>query len=222
MSEELKLCAGAEDATRWTVERRFSFSPHDEVLACFSQPEAVGPRLWRCRYRITWADSDLALQAYGADGMHALLVAMERVHRRLLVEAAYRADHLPSGTEANTLTWMGQPDLGLPRLGTFDTAAFHTDLIADAGSRGDDLDRVILEECSSEYLKVARIAASALNAIGARCFSTKVFGEIGSDAPDPLLNIILSRLEALVATKQLELRGDLSEPRYSEVRRLPA
>lgn len=222
MSDVSKTCAGAEDATRWSLERRFALNPHDEILASFYRPEAVGRRLWRCRYRMTWADSDLTFQAYGADGMHALLVATERVHRKLLVEAAYRADHLPSGAEANTLTWMGRPDLGLPPLGTFDTAAFHANLIADAQSGGDDLDRVILEECSSEYLKVARIAASALDAIGARCFSAKIFGEIGSDAPDPSLDVILARLKALVENKEIELQGDLSEPRYSEVRRMTA
>ncbi|NEU13976.1 hypothetical protein G3T14_17840 [Methylobacterium sp. BTF04] len=201
------------------VERRFILSPHDEIRAGFSRPEAVSPHLWRCSYRTVWADRELGFNAYGADSVHALLHAMERVHRTLLAEAAYREDMSPTAAGTSAVTWMGQRDLGLPMPGTVDTIALRAVLIADAQTGKGDLDHVILEECSSRYRKVARIAGSTLEAIGARCNSARIFGESGSDAQDPQLDTVLSRLDSLVAAGLLDRQGDLSEPRYSEVRR---
>ncbi|GJE18157.1 DUF6968 family protein [Methylobacterium marchantiae] len=207
------------EARHSLVERRFSLHPGKEVTASFFRPEAAGKRLWRCRYILAWPDRRFAFHAYGEDGVQALLLAMELVHRTLLAEAAYLKDVSPPENQADALAWMGRRDLGLPMPGTVKTEGLHASLIQEAQDDGGDLDLVILRECTGTFLKVARIAGAVLNAIGVRCRSTRIFGEMGSDEPDPVLDAVLSRIGALVICGRLEAQGDLSEPRYSEVRR---
>lgn len=216
----IKTFDGTHATRHSLIERRFSLHPHDEVEAGFSVPEAVSTRLWRCGYVMTWPDRKSAYHAYGEDGVQALLLAMEQVHRTLLTEAAYREDISPPENQANVLVWMGRRDLGLPMPGAVNTEGLRASLIKEAQEDGGDLDLVILQECTGEFRKVARIAGTVLNAIGARCRSTRIFGEMGSNEADPMLDAVLLRLTALVASGSLEVQGDLSEPRHSEVRRI--
>ena len=202
------------------VERRFSLHPYGEVTASFSVPEAVSARLWRCSYSTAWPDREHTRHAYGEDGVQALLLAMEQVHRTLLAEAAYREDISPPENQANALAWMGQRDLGLPMPGAVNTKGLRSSLIEKAQEGEGDLDLVILHACTSTFLKVSRVAVEALTGIGVRCTSARLFGEMGTDEPDPALDAVLLRLEALAASGMLEVRGDLLEPRHSEVRRI--
>lgn len=211
---------GRHEARHSLVERRFSLHPHDEVKASFSVPEAVSTRLWRCSYVMAWPDHKSAYHAYGEDGVQALLLAMEQVHRALLAEVAYREEITPPKNKADVLVWMGRRDLGLPMPGTVNTEGLRASLFKKSQEHEGDLDLVILQECTGEFRKVARIAGTALNAIGAQCRSRRIFGEVGSDEPDSTLDAVLLRLAALAASGSLEVQGDISEPRYSEVRRI--
>lgn len=218
MPASLDALEGASEARPLFVERRFILGSRDEFKVTFCPPEAVSPRLWRCVYRTEQTGIQLAHHAYGLDGMQALLLAMEKVHQNLRAEAAYRESASPLVSETSVVTWMGQRDLGLPMPGTVDTAVLRVSLLADAKIGGGDLDLIILGACTSQYRKVARIAGSTLDAIGARCSSARIFGEMGDDEPDLLLETVLSRLECLIDAGVLESQGDRSEPRYSEIR----
>jgi hypothetical protein len=169
---------------------------------------------------MAWPDREYTRHTYGEDGVHALLLAMEQVHRTLLAEAAYLEDISPPENHAFALAWMGQRDLGLPMPGTVNTNGLRSSLIKKAREGGGELDLVILHECTSRFLKVARVASEALTAIGIRCTSARLFGEMATDEPDPALDAVLFRLQALVASGSLEAQGDFPEPRQSEVRRI--
>lgn len=196
------------------IERRFDARPQGEIRTVFSRPEPISANLWQCDYRVTWHDHDLLSRAYGLDGVQALLLAMEKVHLSLLAEAAYRKQD--GSHETGVLMWQGRSHLALPAVGTTDVTSLHVRVLGD--QRNDrDLDHVILQECVPRYRKVAIIAAAALSALGHRCRSTRLVGEIGNDEADPYLDTVLERIESLVASGDLEAQGNLAEPRFSEV-----
>jgi hypothetical protein len=72
----------------------------------------------------------------------------------------------------------------------------------------DELDAAILSHVEGRWLKVARIASRALN-------------DFGIPPSDDQLEIVIARLRALVAQGRLLAQGNLSRPRYSEVRLSP-
>lgn len=71
-----------------------------------------------------------------------------------------------------------------------------------------DLDQLLLSFCNRRWLKVARIAGKALDAIEKR--GTKFDGTF-ADRID-------ARMAALVESRQLEAKGNIQRWRYSEVR----
>jgi hypothetical protein len=71
-----------------------------------------------------------------------------------------------------------------------------------------DLDQLLLSFCDRRWLKVARIAGKALDAIEAR--GIKLDGTYADQ--------IDARMATLVGTGQLEAKGDIKRWGYSEVR----
>lgn len=71
-----------------------------------------------------------------------------------------------------------------------------------------DLDQILLSFCDRRWLKVARIAGKALDAIETR----------GTELDGTYADQIDARLAALVESKQLEAKGNIKRWRYSEVR----
>ena len=69
----------------------------------------------------------------------------------------------------------------------------------------DELDATILSHAGERWLKVARIAAETMQ-------------ERGLDPSDEQLDIVVARVRALVAHGRLVAQGNLSHPRFSEVR----
>jgi hypothetical protein len=69
----------------------------------------------------------------------------------------------------------------------------------------DDLDAAILSHADERWLKVARVAAETMQ-------------ERGLDPSDEQLDVIVARMRALVAQGRLVAQGNLSRPRFSEVR----
>jgi hypothetical protein len=197
------------------VERCFDLRSQGEVRTAFSRPEPITAHLWQCGYRVAWPDHEVLSRAYGLDGVQALLLAMELVHLNLLAEAAYREQE--GSGETDVLMWRGQSHLSLPGVGTTNVMNLHTHVFGDP--RNDcDLDHVILRECVPRFRKVAMIASSTLRALGYRCRSTRLVGEMGNHEADPYLDTVLARIEALVADGVLEAQGTLAQPRFSEVR----
>lgn len=66
-------------------------------------PEPGGS--WRCRVQITGELWAVDQHAYGEDGVQALVLGLE------MARVCLRSTPLPGGT---TLTWLGEPALGLP------------------------------------------------------------------------------------------------------------
>jgi Protein of unknown function len=71
-----------------------------------------------------------------------------------------------------------------------------------------DLDQLLLSFCERRWLKVARIAGKALDAIEKR--GTKLDGTFAGQ--------IDARMAVLVESGQLEAKGDIKRWRHSEVR----
>ena len=71
-----------------------------------------------------------------------------------------------------------------------------------------ELDSLLLSFCAQRFLKVARIAGSALDALEQR----------GITPTDGLADQIDARLAALVSGGKLEAKGDIKRWRYSELR----
>ncbi len=69
----------------------------------------------------------------------------------------------------------------------------------------DDLDAAILSRARERLQKVARVARSTME-------------DCGLGLSDDQLDIVVARVRALVAQGRLVARGDLSRPRFSEVR----
>lgn len=201
--------------------QRFSLLPDLTVEASFFRPSQIGDGVWCCEYRLRWPDHEARLRAYGLDGLQALLLAMALTDRTMRAEAAFRRDHdlLPSQTTAPT--WIDWPTADALRLGQTGADDLRARLL-DRTDRDDLLDRIVLTECGPRFLKVARVAQAALEAIGHRSRSARLHGEMGDDGPDPLLETVLACLARLVVLGVLEVRGDPALPRYSEVRLLIA
>lgn len=197
--------------------QRFSMLPDLTVEASFFCPSQVGVEVWCCEYRLRWPDHEARLRAYGLDGLQSLLLAMALTDQTMRAEAAFRQDDelLPSQTIA--LTWIDWPAADALRLGQTGADDFRARLL-DRTDRDDLLDRIVLAECEPRFLKVARVAQAALHAIGHRSRSARLHGEMGDDGSDALLETVLARLARLVEIGVLEVRGDPTLPRYSEVR----
>jgi hypothetical protein len=69
----------------------------------------------------------------------------------------------------------------------------------------DELDATILSHAGERWLKVARIAAETMQ-------------ERGLDPSDEQLDVVVARVRALVVRERLVAQGNLSRPRFSEVR----
>jgi uncharacterized protein DUF3658 len=72
----------------------------------------------------------------------------------------------------------------------------------------DELDAAILSHVEARWLKTARIAGAAL-------------AEFEISPSDDQVEVVIARLRALVAQGRLLAKGNLSRPRYSEVRLSP-
>jgi len=70
----------------------------------------------------------------------------------------------------------------------------------------DDLDATILSCAREHWLKVAMVASRTTQ-------------DCGLGLSDEQVDIVVARVRALVARGRLVAQGDLSRPRYSEVRR---
>lgn len=197
------------------IERRFDLRPQGEIRTAFSRPEPITAHLWQCGYRVAWPDHEFHSRAYGLDGVQALLLAMEWVHLILLAEAAYREQE--GSGETYVLTWQGRSHLAFPGVGTTDVTGLHEHVLGEQRNNR-DLDHVILRECGQQFRKVAMIASSTLSALGHRCRSTRLVGEMGNHEADPYLDTVLARIEGLVVDGDLEAQGTLAQPRFSEVR----
>jgi hypothetical protein len=91
------------------AERRLSLRGDDgserEVIVRLGRPEPdpTPGGAWRCRMEILGLPSgDLSRDVHGEDSLQALILALELAHIDLT--------HLPAAT---SLTWSGDPDLGL-------------------------------------------------------------------------------------------------------------
>ncbi|MFB0493742.1 hypothetical protein ABIE45_006398 [Methylobacterium sp. OAE515] len=201
--------------------QRFSILPELTVEASFLRPSQIGSELWCCEYRLRWPDFEARLRAYGLDGLRALLLAMALADRTVRAEAAIRRDSelLPSQTTAST--WIDWPAADALHLGQTGADHLRAQLL-DRPDRDDLLDRIVLAECGPRFLKVARVAQAALEAIGHRSRSVRLHGDMGDGGPDALLEAVLACLARLVVLGVLEVRGDPALPRYSEVRLLLA
>jgi Protein of unknown function len=73
---------------------------------------------------------------------------------------------------------------------------------------GSDLDAINLSHVEKRWLKVARVASRTTD-------------DCGADPTDSNIAVVTARLRQLVALGRLEAQGNLSRPRFSEVR-LPA
>ena len=69
----------------------------------------------------------------------------------------------------------------------------------------DELDATILSHARERWQKVARVAAETMQ-------------DRGLDPSDKQLDIVVARVRALVARGRLVAQGNLSRPRFSEVR----
>ncbi len=69
----------------------------------------------------------------------------------------------------------------------------------------EDLDAAILSHARERWLKVARVAAETME-------------ERGLGPSDESLDIVVARVRALVARGRLVAQGNLTRPRFSEVR----
>lgn len=81
-----------------------------------------------------------------------------------------------------------------------------------------EIDRTILSLVTPRWSKVARIVADTLQALGRQSRSSRLWGPLGDEAPDPALDAVLARVEALAQAGTLDVAGDASRPRDSEVR----
>jgi uncharacterized protein DUF6968 len=86
-----------------TFERTFELGS-DVVIVRFSCPERNKDD-YECRYEIIWPDRERNFQAFGVDGLQAIMLAMQMAHVDLLTS--------PEG-KAGRITWLGRPNLGLP------------------------------------------------------------------------------------------------------------
>jgi len=85
----------------------------------------------------------------------------------------------------------------------------------------DDLDSYLLLHITEHWRKAMRVIATVfVDNIQYKCHSELLWG-FGDNELDPMLERCIGRLRALVAEGRIEAAGDLSEPRFSEVR-LPA
>ena len=73
---------------------------------------------------------------------------------------------------------------------------------------GSDLNAIIFSHVEKRWLKVARVAARTTD-------------DCGGGPTDANIAVVTARLRELVAFGRLEAQGNLSRPRFSEVR-LPA
>ena len=198
------------------LAHHLDLSPDETVEISISRPSQIGDGMWCCVYRLRWPDHEVRFRAYGLDGSQALLLAMALAHRSLLAEAAFRTveNPPPEAPAPTAIDWPGADALHLGQTGADDLRAH----LFGRTVRNDLLDHIVLAECGSRFLKVARVAGAALHAIGHRSRSARLHGEIGDDEPDPLLDILLKRLVTLVERGALDVRGDPTFPRDSEIR----
>ena len=75
-----------------------------------------------------------------------------------------------------------------------------------------ELDAIILSHVGDQWLKVARIAGDTLRAPERESFVAK-------KGMDRALDVIVARVQALAEAGLIEAQGNLSYPRYSEIRR---
>jgi hypothetical protein len=81
-----------------------------------------------------------------------------------------------------------------------------------------DLDTYLLSHIVKERRKIMRVIASVFqNDLNYKSQSILLYG-FGSDDPDAFLDRCISRLRHMVSIGQLEAFGDISQPRFSEVR----
>jgi hypothetical protein len=70
---------------------------------------------------------------------------------------------------------------------------------------GSDLDAIILSHAEKRWLKVARIAG-------------RTTADCGVEPTDSNVAVVVAHLRDLVARGRLDAKGNLSRPRFSEVR----
>ena len=75
-----------------------------------------------------------------------------------------------------------------------------------------ELDAIILSHVGNQWLKVARIAGDILRAPELEILVAK-------KGLDRALDVIVARVQALAQAGIIEAQGNLSYPRYSEIRR---
>ncbi len=86
------------------VERQLELSNGSHVVIRFFEPVADQAD-FRCDYEITGLDATRKSHGFGVDAVQALVLAMQKAHIDLLASRQ---------AKAGELTWLGQPDLGLP------------------------------------------------------------------------------------------------------------
>jgi hypothetical protein len=106
----MHMVSSLASASAVFVERvlvlRTATGEHDVRLRLLPPERDPTPgNAWRCNVAVTGAGLDFEQHAYGEDGLQALVLALELARVRL------RTIPLPEGA---SLTWLGEPDLGLP------------------------------------------------------------------------------------------------------------
>ena len=83
-----------------------------------------------------------------------------------------------------------------------------------------EIDAAILAEARPRSLKVARIILSAMDRLDPPGLPVELAADLppGETYRDPLLLRFIERVKFLVAAGRLEAFGDVSSPRWSEVR----
>ena len=90
------------------AERSYELQSGGNVVLRLFRPEKIDAD-WSCGYDIIWPDRQDRLAVFGIDAVQSLLLAMTVVHATLLASPE---------SKSGDLTWLGEPDLGLPLAST--------------------------------------------------------------------------------------------------------